>query len=248
MELGDNMVNLSKEELDFLIELQHEMLTQDNVCQAAPRFWVVENKRTVPTAEEYSDGYEIFDDNGCETVAHSMEEFIEYINEKYMPRGLKVFYNNGDAIMFESNRPFDEVDTLEELTEEWQQSQSNNNVIDMYDYLTIEAFIDELNLLPYVYEEYRLIYTREEWFIEPNTMFLTNRSAKQHIKANYYHYHKEAHSYAMTAWRSSEVKQLWEILDKINWQELKDEKYGQEGSKIWQKIKAVIKTIKSWKR
>lgn len=225
------MVNLSKEELEFLVELQHEMLTQDHVCQAAPRFWVVENKRTVPTAEDYADGYEIFDDNGCDTVAHSMEGFIKYVNDKYMQYGLKVFYNNGDAIIFTAGRSLDEDDTLEVLTEEYE-NEDDRDIIDMNDYCTLETLIEEVNSFPYVYEQYRLVHTRDEWFIEPNTMFLTNRGAKRHIEANYYHYNKEAHPYAMTAWRSPEVDKLWKILDKINWKELIEEKYGIQSGEV----------------
>lgn len=226
------MVNLSREELDFLIELQHEMLTQDTVCQAAPRFWVVQDKRSVPTDEDYSDGYEIYDDNGCDTVASSMEEFIRYVNDKYGEHGVKIFYMKdqypcGCAILVKASRPIDECETLESLKKEYDENE-NTDIDEILDYLQIEALIDELSLVESIYEQFRVVYTREEEFIAPNTMFLTNRAAKKHIEENDYHYHKDAHSYAMTAWRSPEVEQLWAILDKINWQELKEEKYGKE--------------------
>lgn len=32
---------ITKEELDFLSDLQHELNTQDHVGQADPRFWVI---------------------------------------------------------------------------------------------------------------------------------------------------------------------------------------------------------------
>ena len=216
------MINLSEKELDFLIELQHEMLTQDKVCQAAPRFWVIENKRNILTSKEYCDGCEIFDDNGCETVAENMEDFIKYLNEKYNKNGLAVYYNNGDAILAIFSRPVEDEDTLDSLDD----IDNNDNVDRVYDYLTIEALVDILSNFSFIDEQFRVVYTREENFIAQDTMFLTNRSAKQHLKSNYYHYHKDAHPYAMTAWRSPEVKQLWEILDKINWKEMKEEKYG----------------------
>lgn len=230
------MVNLSEEELDFLIELQHEMLTQDKVCQAAPRFWVIEDKRIVPTSEDYSDGgYEYFDDNGYETIAHSTEELVEYINDNYAQKGLKAFYNNGDVILVIMDRPVEEDETLEELEPEAE---------DVIDYLFGDSLTETLNNQPQVNESIRYIPIREEYFIAPDTMFLTNRGAKKHLEANYYHYHKDAHTYAMTAWRSSEVKQLWDILDKINWREMKEEKFSERKS-LWQKLKKIIQIIKS---
>ena len=51
-------------------------------------------------------------------------------------------------------------------------------------------------------------------------MFLTNKSCKEHIKANYYHYDEDAHSYAMTAWRSPEVTKLFKILQEVDWDKI----------------------------
>lgn len=34
---------MTKEDVEFLKKLQHEMLTQDNACQAASRFWAVKD-------------------------------------------------------------------------------------------------------------------------------------------------------------------------------------------------------------
>lgn len=36
------MNKINKEDIEFLKELQNEMLTQDTICQADPRFWVVQ--------------------------------------------------------------------------------------------------------------------------------------------------------------------------------------------------------------
>ena len=48
------MNKISKKDIEFLKELQHEMLTQDTVCQADPRFWVVQQKvRTYGIHEDY---------------------------------------------------------------------------------------------------------------------------------------------------------------------------------------------------
>ena len=52
--------------------------------------------------------------------------------------------------------------------------------------------------------------------ITPNTMFLTKDECKNHIKLNDYHY-KEPHTYAMTAWRSPQVSELYKILQETDW-------------------------------
>lgn len=58
-----------------------------------------------------------------------------------------------------------------------------------------------------------LVPVREESFIVPNTMFLTKKEAKKHLKLNHYHYTEGAHTYAMTAWRSPVVERLLSILN-----------------------------------
>ena len=46
----------------------------------------------------------------------------------------------------------------------------------------------------------------------PDTMFLTQKAAENHLKANYYHYSEDAHTYAMTSWRNRETEIDWELL------------------------------------
>lgn len=61
--------------------------------------------------------------------------------------------------------------------------------------------------------------------IYKDTMFLTQKDAEEHLKANDYHYSADAHTYAMTAWRSPRVAKLIEILQKVDWNEsLEEEK------------------------
>lgn len=45
--------------------------------------------------------------------------------------------------------------------------------------------------------------------------FLTKEAAQKHLKENYYHYSKDAHTYAMTAWRNPEFEQLLNIIKKL---------------------------------
>ncbi|OMF70490.1 hypothetical protein [Paenibacillus glucanolyticus] len=60
----------------------------------------------------------------------------------------------------------------------------------------------------------------KEHFVRENTMFLTKSEAKRHIEMNHYHYTNEAHTYAMTAWRSPVVEQLLQILHEFDFDSL----------------------------
>lgn len=53
-------------------------------------------------------------------------------------------------------------------------------------------------------------------FIVPDTLFLTYAEAREHLRLNHYHYTKDAHTYAMTAWRSPQVSNLLELLHSID--------------------------------
>ncbi|EAC6733314.1 hypothetical protein PT993_000196 [Listeria monocytogenes] len=60
--------------------------------------------------------------------------------------------------------------------------------------------------------------------IQPDTLFLTKKEAQQHIENNRRHYNSTVHTYAMTAWRSRVVENLWDILRTADFNSLKEEK------------------------
>lgn len=72
---------ITQEELKFLKELQEELNTQDTVCQANPRFWVIKGTERIYHIEDDSDGFEFYDEDGCSVVAYSLEEFVIYLKE-----------------------------------------------------------------------------------------------------------------------------------------------------------------------
>jgi hypothetical protein len=81
---------MTKEELEFLKELQHELRTQDTNGQAAPRFWgIIETgKRLVP------DGF------GDETVVRDGEE--TYTPEEYVTHIRELLLEEDDDELDES--------------------------------------------------------------------------------------------------------------------------------------------------
>lgn len=81
---------------------------------------------------------------------------------------------------------------------------------------------DETAIFDWIQEHYddgaTFIPEQKEHFIRQNTMFLTKKEAKDHIEMNHYHYTKEAHTYAMTAWRAPKVERLLKILSEFDFE------------------------------
>lgn len=68
---------ITKEEILFLKELQKEMNTQDTVCQADPRFWVIEGSERVYTGAEYANNSCMIASDDGTVIADTLEEAIE---------------------------------------------------------------------------------------------------------------------------------------------------------------------------
>lgn len=58
---------MTKEEREFLIDLQKELNEQEHDCQAAPRFWTVGDYHMVSCREENAEDYEVFLPEDAET-------------------------------------------------------------------------------------------------------------------------------------------------------------------------------------
>jgi hypothetical protein len=212
-----NNFNLTKEDLDFLIDLQHEMLTQDTVCQAAPRFWTVAGTRREYRGEEYSvDGEILISDT--EEIANGLEDAVEYFLDEYFDK------LNDFNIRIEEDTFGYKVTQFDPGTHI--EGDIDDTLFETHCISSIKELIEALEDVGLIKEE---VYTSacysNEHYVYPNTMFLTNRSCKEHIKSNHYHYSADAHSYAMTAWRSPEVEKLWNILDKIDWETMRNIAY-----------------------
>ena len=83
----------------------------------------------------------------------------------------------------------------------------------------IDSIVEQINVDSRVHD-FEIFGVVDEPFIVQDTMFLTNREAKEHIKSNYYHYTSRVHTYAMTAWRSPQVERLINILQKADFNQL----------------------------
>ncbi|MEY8001578.1 hypothetical protein AB8U03_15520 [Clostridium sp. Mt-5] len=183
---------MNKSDIEFLKELQNEMLTQDTVSQADPRFWVVMQTVRDYWVDDDVDGFCIYDNNSAENAFEGeFEELVDWLKENFNVI-VKCEYDGSfiDIVCEDENEFF--TDNISE----------------------IEDFLEA-----YAPGEYSICNYRDREEIAQDTMFLTLRECKKHIKTNGYHYNKP-HPYAMTAWRSPQVERLYKILQNTNWDEL----------------------------
>lgn len=210
---------LTVEEIRFLLELQKEMNTQDHLSQADPRFWVIKGTEKEYGIETgYEDGADLAEADGGDTVATDMESAMVYIRDNLLDEinetdGIKRSIELSDGIFHptihiswndDGFEDGEEFDNMEEVAE-WLRDQG-------YDYrVTNYRYVEK---------------------IYPNTMFLTQKAAEEHLKANDYHYSDDAHTYAMTSWRSFETETLWKILQQVDWRILlpRLQSAGQDGA------------------
>lgn len=72
------------EDIQFLVELQQELNTQEHDCQATPRFWAIMDYKKVPGHEDYDSGdYEYFHNDGEHVVFDNFNDLKEFIEEYY---------------------------------------------------------------------------------------------------------------------------------------------------------------------
>lgn len=78
------MEKYTSDDIEFLKDLQYELINQEHDSQAAPRFWVIMDYRTVPGHEDYDNGWiEYFYNDGDHVAFHSFEDLKEFIEEYY---------------------------------------------------------------------------------------------------------------------------------------------------------------------
>lgn len=209
---------ITKEEILFLKELQKEMNTQDTVCQADPRFWVIEGSERVYTGAEYANNSCMIASDDGTVIADTLKEAIEYFKDNYDMDNIEILENtqyknlHGYDIKqvrkdYDPNNPFDVS---------FGKYEKEADLVD--DFQELIDFLEECGII--AENVYSVAYYNIESKIYQDTMFLTNKSCKEHIRLNNYHYSSDAHSYAMTAWRSPEVEKLFKILQQVDWDKM----------------------------
>ncbi|MGD7046995.1 hypothetical protein FZC83_02020 [Rossellomorea marisflavi] len=67
------------DEIQFLKDLQQELLTQDNDFQAAPRYWSIMDYKTMPSHEDYSDDTMYYFNDGDHVKFKTVSELKEFL-------------------------------------------------------------------------------------------------------------------------------------------------------------------------
>lgn len=172
---------ITSEEIQFLMELQKEMNTQDHVSQADPRYWVIRDFQKVYGGSlNNPDGYEIFMDG---------EQLLTI-----------------DYEMFNDTRVVDAV--KEYFLREYKTDFEEADFEDMYDIDDLKDMLEDRG--------YEISIVEYEIVPKYSGMFLTQKAAEEHLRANDYHYADNATTYAMTAWRSHEADMLYKILQSVD--------------------------------
>lgn len=186
-------MSLSANDLAFLRELQTELNTQDTVCQADPRFWVVRQDRW-RDAENSVDRIDIVSDEDCELAG------VDDALESAWSAACEHMGEAAARHLFAMHGVDPESETV-----------SEKRAIEL-----IERCIDEFKI-PFT------LYPMERYRANvDDTLFLTLRECQEHIAANHYHYEHPA-PYAMTAWRSPQFERLIKILQTAEFSGSEDE-------------------------
>lgn len=187
---------LSPEDREFLLALQREMNTQDTTGTADPRFWVIKGSQKEQGGDD-PDMYGL--SKHGEVVAEDTDSLCNYLNENVLPD-----CDLTECHIAKESGYFDFVltykDSFGEPDEELMTADDLNDFLEDHGY-----------------DEYEVIGITIRPVVYPNTMFLTEKDAREHLEENYYHYSDDAHTYCMHAWRSPVVERLWKILRETKW-------------------------------
>lgn len=124
-------------------------------------------------------------------------------NEEYDNGYTAYMYQDGDTVLFT------EFDEIVEFLEENDYVQANHGI---QHYIKRGDFDDLWGHLETNYHEFNSCYVHEVSYIAEDTCFLTKLEAQQHLTRNKHHYSPRAHTYAMTAWRSPQMKAVIDLL------------------------------------
>lgn len=185
-----------REAVKFLKNLAQELKDQPTDCQAAPRFWVIKDYRWIPGNPEY-DNCEVsyFHDDGDFNEFKNVEELKDFLDLFYLDDASDILNSSGVSKLREMLKSED--------TEFWK----------------LWEFVREH------FEYFDECPVKREGYIKEDTMFLTKADAVNHLKENAHHYTSDAHTYAMTAWRSPTIARLLNIIETFDWESI--EKKGE---------------------
>ncbi len=186
---------ITADDIAFLNALQEEINTQPHQCQADPRFWVVMTHEYRACAENDSIDLVTFYDDDGDNYSMTFERALKTAHKS------NVDFAGDDYAQEKLNDCYLSIDADGRIG--WEYERDAKEFVEKY---------AKARGVSVCYE------TRVS-VIAQNTMFLTLREAKEHIARNGYHY-IEPYTFAMTAWRSPQVEQLYKILHEVDFSAL----------------------------
>jgi hypothetical protein len=189
---------ITKQEIDFLKQLQLNMNTQDHICQADPRYWVIRDYAKVygENLNNY-DGLEIYvyKDGGPVNVLldnSNITNDIEKMLDAIINELVSCLYIDKDSITEEQKQVIiDYSYDLYSMVEEF------NNTVD-----EVELSIQQYGLIPF-----------------DTNVFFSHQEAKDYLASREYKFSSKAHTYALTT-ESSEINKLFKILHEVDFDKL----------------------------
>ena len=195
------------ENINFLKDLQHEMLTQDTCCQAWPRYWVIrEPHREYGVDKEYADGYLLRRCDGEGEAVYNMEDAVEFLEEfrdelldGSNASELQVEYDGKHLIgrLLDDEGNVDWEDTFRDLSD----------VCESINECCAEEVCE-------------LVGYRNKWEFARGPLFLTLKAAEEYLKKYGYNHPEGSHPYALTAHRSPEVEKVWKFIETADWNKI----------------------------
>ena len=192
--------DISQEDIEFLKRLQLDMNTQDTTGTADPRFWVIKGSESVVDNENPDEL--VLQVDGC-TITSTTEETVKYLNDNIL----------SDCNINRENCKIGKgciLDFILMYTEDGEEEYEDLIVEEVNEFLANNG-----------YDDVRIVGISFRPVVYPNTMFLTEKEAREHLERNHYNYSEDAHTYCMCAWRTPEVWWLWKILQEVKWDELR---------------------------
>lgn len=183
--------------IDFLKNLQQKLNAQETIQNEDPTFWVIMDYKWFPTNDKRGEKR-----IKCPTLdkrrALSKGQLTVKLGEYIIDNGINATQSKKTNQILEAR-----------------------DVTNDFDRPKISDLDRNKALLDYLGLEYEIVYETLEGVIAPNTLFFTREEAEQHlidiaedINLTFHpdRYHKNAHPFTMTAWRSPEIQQLMTIL------------------------------------
>lgn len=195
---------LTAEDAAFLSKLGRDMAGAPTLGQAAPRYWVIRDFDYRPAVRGFDDIARVWH---CQEY-YDLDEIAKLCYES-LKHDVSIWTAGDDEYSRGLEHELEMIGlSLDESGELRRES----------DFAVEEATERALGVSRWDDDE--LVYETLCAKFSDGPIFLTLADAEAHLAANHYHYHPDAHPYALTAWRSPRVERLFEILTEVDFDAL----------------------------